>query len=274
MATIDTNLPIAPQFQSILNQKMKETHILLKPSDDGILNLFKSNIHFDRSAALGRVALTGVISSDQDLLLQDCPQLGRVSAKRDVVLIRCPNRGKVVAGRDIYCCDFNGDNLSCGGKQIWLIPGENHQPACFSNGSSGTNLTTTSPTIYLVNYTVQNAVFFKDDEGKPFHGKIIMDRKSRIGDLETTKQLADVIILEEIQYHEEGKGQSLSSSEVKEDTPAKENKVLSKRLKTKKAKKKKSQAPKSGEHVSGNKSGMQGLQSQIAGEESILDETE
>lgn len=196
MESLDTSLPTTSHVYSLVNQKLREPHIRLKPSDKGILKLSSSNIDFDKSAVVSRVATKGRISSQQDLILENCPQLGDISAKRDVILIQCPDHGKVKAGRDIHCKDSNPSNLEAGWDLSYYMNVEQPQTMGFSNGTAGT-INTMFPTVYLINYTVKNAIFFKDNEGKSFRGKIIMDSRSSIGDMETTKENADVAVVDD-----------------------------------------------------------------------------
>jgi hypothetical protein len=138
---------------------------------------------------------TGEISSQKDLILYECPQLGTISASRDVILIRCPDHGKITAGRSIYCYDSPPGDLSCRGTMDVMYIDTPPPEFTYSNGTILNDIEIVIPVIRLVNMVVKGRIIFLDKDGKPFRGKVIMDSRSRIEDLEHTN--AEIIHVED-----------------------------------------------------------------------------
>lgn len=98
----------------VINEIESTPHIFVRDDQSSAPFLF------ERSAVVKRVAAK-TICSNEDLVVQDCPNLSEVYAERDLVVINCPPNIKLRAGRDIhYIYIFSGRphpvklNFTCG----------------------------------------------------------------------------------------------------------------------------------------------------------------
>lgn len=180
-------------FLSQLEEGKARAPEKLHPEPGARFKEVASAIHFMRSAVVSQVMATADLSSEEDLFLVDCPSLANVYAK-NVYLIRCPDRGLVKAVENIYYLDCDLGESEAGGDEIQYFtrPPDPDRRNEFKNGTTE-YIDTCLPTIYLINFEVKEAIYFRNGDGVDFRGKVFMDSESRIGDLINTN--ADIIRL-------------------------------------------------------------------------------
>lgn len=138
----------------------------------------KVHLSYQSSATLINISALEVFST-KDLLLINCPQLGKVTALGDVILINCPIHGMVIANGTIHIYESGKNHLY--GKNVKFYSTRAPFIAFLNNVKCDEDLITSSPELHLLNSKIKGTVCFHKDGDPEFQGVVTLEGSSSIG---------------------------------------------------------------------------------------------
>jgi hypothetical protein len=167
------------RFNALVGQIEKE-------SIEVVPNSKFTSIKSDAPLVIKNAKTTGAFFSEKAVLAKDCEELGDIAAPI-VVLIRCKNTGTIIA-KECHSSDSSNKNVKCVDLYLYnslSAPPDQITVRLFSGIIEG-DYSTIYGTVELIDKIVQGAIIFRDKQGIPFRGRILMNGKSGIGDLART----------------------------------------------------------------------------------------